>query len=116
MNTKLLTDHRSASLLKRVRHDISNLRDDISNLLTHTTKETLPNSARDLADQARSQLAAGGAFAASRLRDLRRQTPSPGGTAGLVGGALLAGVLAYGVYALCRSCCCNGGDCENSNE
>lgn len=116
MNTNLFTDRRSANILKRVRHDIANLRDDISNLLTHTTKETLPNSARDLADQARSQLAAGGAYAASRLRDFRHQPPSVGSTAGLVGGALLAGAIAYGVFAIFRSCCCDDGDCDSSGE
>ena len=101
----------------QITHDIANLRDDISNLVSHTTKETLPNSARGLADQARSQLAAGGAYAASRLRDLRQQQPSSTvSTTGLVGGALLAGVIAYGVFAIFRSCSCNDGNCDNPGE
>jgi uncharacterized membrane protein YebE (DUF533 family) len=98
MNSSLFSDRRTTGLLNRVREDVSHLREDIGSLLSHTTKKTLPNGARELADQAKSQLAAGGAYAASRLRDFRVQPPRQ--SAGWIGGALLVGVLAYGAYSL----------------
>ena len=69
MNSSLSSDRRASGLLRRVRADVSTLREDISSLLSHTTRQTLPNGARELADQAKHQLAAGGAYAASRLKD-----------------------------------------------
>jgi uncharacterized membrane protein YebE (DUF533 family) len=105
MNSSPFTDRRANGLLNRVREDVSHLREDIGNLLSHTTKKTLPNGARDLAEQAKHQLAASGAYAASRLRDFRRQPPRQ--SAGWVGGAMVVGLLAYGAYALCQKCCQN---------
>lgn len=101
MNSSLFSDRRTTGLLNRVREDVSHLREDIGSLLSHTTKKTLPNGARELADQAKSQLAAGGAYAASRLRDFRGHPPRQ--SAGWIGGALLVGVLAYGAYSLLQS-------------
>lgn len=103
MNSLLLKDRRATGLLNRVREDVTHLREDIGNLLTHTTKQTLPNSAREFADQAKQQLAAGGAYAATRLRSFRSQAPSP--SANWVGGAVLVGLLAFGAYALCKNSC-----------
>lgn len=98
MNPITLNDNRAAGLLNRVREDVSHLREDVGHLLSHTTRETLPQSARGIADQAKSQIAAGSAYAASRLRELR-EAPVPQ-KAGWIGGALLIGVLtAAGVYA-----------------
>jgi hypothetical protein len=121
MNSPLFTDRRATGLLNRVRDDVSNLRDDIGHLLSHTTRETLPKGARELADQARNQLAAGGAYAASRLRDFRGAPPRQ--SAGIVGVAIVAGLVAYGVYALSKKCCENRNleesdeyDPENSNN
>lgn len=105
MNSSPFTDRRANGLLNRVREDVSHLREDIGNLLSHTTKKTLPNGARDLADQAKHQLAAGGAYAASRLRDFRSQ-PQNSSTA-WIGGALVVGLLAYGAYAICQKACQN---------
>lgn len=105
MNSSLFNDRRANGLLNRVREDVSHLREDIGSLLSHTTKKTLPNGARELADQAKSQLAAGGAYAASRLRDFRGQPQRP--SANWIGGALVVGLLAYGVYALCQNSCQN---------
>lgn len=102
MNTPF-QDRRATGLLNRVREDVSHLREDIGHLLSHTTRRTLPNGARELADQAKHQLAAGGAYAASRFRDLRSHHPSPRESAGMVGGVVLLGLLAYGAYALCRN-------------
>ncbi len=112
MKSPLFQDRRATGLLNRVRNDVSLLREDLGSLLTHTTRETLPNSAREIADHARSgardfadhaksSLAAGGAYAADRLRNLRAHPPRR--EAGWVGGAILVGVIAYGVYALYRS-------------
>jgi hypothetical protein len=122
MNPTLFNDRRTTGLLNRVRDDISMLRDDIANLLTHTTRETLPNGAREIADQAKNQFAAGSAYAASRLRSLRGLPhPSSSQSAGLVGGAVVAGLVAYGVYMLCHNHRCaaeaNGSDgCEPEDE
>ena len=105
MNSSPFTDRRANGLLNRVREDVSHLREDIGNLLSHTTQKTLPNGARDLADQAKQQLAAGGAYAASRLRDFRNQPQNP--STAWIGGALVVGLLAYGAYALCQKSCQN---------
>ncbi len=105
MKSPLFSDRRASGLLDRVRDDVSRLRDDIGNLLTHTTRETLPNSAREIADQAKQQFAAGSAYAASRLRGFT--SPPPRRSASWVGGAVVTGLLAYGVYALLRNSCCN---------
>lgn len=114
MSTPLFSDRRANNLLNRVREDVSNLRDDIGSLLTHAKRETLPNSARELADQAKHQFAAGSAYAASRLRGLRTQPPAQ--SAGWIGGAVVVGLLAYGAYALFRKngCCSRQG--ENAEE
>ncbi len=111
MNTTLFKDRQATSLLNRVREDISQLRGDIGSLVTHTTKTTLPNGAREIADQAKSQLAAGGAYAATRLRNLRSQPNRQ--SAEWIGGAVVVGLLAYGTYLLCRNHC---QSCTNSND
>jgi hypothetical protein len=102
-------DRRAASLLSKVSDDLADLREDLGKLLSHTTRRTLPRgardlaeSARDLADTARHGLAAGGAYASSHLRSLGGYQPSRC-TTGWVGGALLLGILAAGVYAFCQS-------------
>ena len=114
MNSPLFSDRRANSLLNRVRDDVSHLRNDIGNLLTHTTRETLPNGAREIADQAKHQFAAGSAYAVSRLRGLRSQPPSQ--SAGWIGGAVVAGLIGYGIYALLRKNGCCSRQKENSGE
>ncbi len=96
-------DRRASNLLHRVREDVSNLREDIGSLLHHATKNTVPNSARDLADQAKSQLAAGSAYAANRFRNLRYQPTRQ--SAGWIGGAVVVGLLAFGAYAIIKANC-----------
>ena len=81
--------------MNRVREDVSTLRDDISHLLSHTTRQTLPNGAREIAGQAKRQIATRGAHAASMVRDLGGRHPL-----GLIGGAVVLGLLAAGAYAL----------------
>ncbi len=125
MNTSLFNDRRANGLLNRVREDVSHLREDIGQLLVHTTKKTLPNGARELADHAKSHLATGSSYAAgalrdggnyaasalrdgshyaaNRLRDLRNHPPSTRESASVIGGVVVLGLLAYGIYALCKS-------------
>ncbi len=111
MKSLTFQDRRASSLLNRVRDDISHLREDIGSLLSHTTRRTLPQGAREIADQARSgardfagqaksQLAAGSAYAVSRLRDLRGQPRCQ--SASWVGGAAVVGLLAYAAYVIHR--------------
>ena len=101
MNT---TDPRAHDLLSRVSEDISLLRQDIGNLFSHATKHTIPESARGLADSARSRLLAGRSYSAEQLRALRAQVNQP--AAAWVGGAVVVGLLAAGVYLFCKSDCC----------
>lgn len=92
-------DNRAAGLLSRVRDDISHLRQDVGDLVNHTARHTLPRGARGLADNARQQFMAGGNYAASRLRSLS----PPRQAIGVIGGAVLVGVIAAGIYVLCKS-------------
>ncbi|MFD2257029.1 hypothetical protein ACFSSA_10095 [Luteolibacter algae] len=106
MNHSLSHDHKAKDLLSRIGHDISQLKGDVSSLLHHTGKHTISDSARDLADQARDRLHAGGAYAASQLRYVRQH---PGqSSAGLLGGLLLLGAVGAGIYYLCKSDCSVG--------
>lgn len=95
MNTSLFTDSRTTGLMSRVREDASTLRDDISHLLSHTTRQTLPNGVREMAGQAKQQIATRSASAATMVRDLGGRHP-----VGLIGGAVVLGLLAVGTYAL----------------
>jgi len=97
-------DDRAVRLLSRVGDDISQLRQDIRSLVSHTARRTLPDGARELAGTARQQFAAGGAYAVSRLRSLKSAPPKE--ALGLAGGLLVVGLLAFGVYALCKNGCC----------
>jgi hypothetical protein len=99
MNTPF-HDRRASALLTRVREDISHLRQDMGNLFQHTARYTVPQGARELADTARHRLAEGSHFAASRLRSLRSSPPRQ--AIGVLGGAILVGVLAAGVYAIIK--------------
>jgi hypothetical protein len=95
MNSSILTDKRTAGLIHRVREDVSHLREDLSNLLSHTTSDTIPSRAREIADSAKQQITTGTQYAANRLRDLGSNR-----TAEWVGGAVLLGLLAAGAYAI----------------
>ena len=97
-------DNKAINLLARVGEDLSQLRSDIHSLLSHTTRRTLPDGARELADQASEHLLAGRDYAARRLRSLHSTPPRE--AAGAAGALLLVGLVAVGVYALCKSECC----------
>jgi uncharacterized membrane protein YebE (DUF533 family) len=111
MNSTLFSDRRAAGLLNRVREDVGQLRDDLGTLLSHTTKRTLPKGAKDLSQHAKQGLMAGGAFAASQLRGLRRGHHRQ--PAGWVGGAVVLSLLAYGAYSLFRN---NNQTSEETNS
>jgi hypothetical protein len=103
MSKSPFNDRRALNLLSRVGDDLSQLRQDVASLISHTANRTVPDSARQLADTARHRLENSGAYAAARLKSLRSSPPRE--AAGLAGGLLLAGLLAFGVYAICKSCC-----------
>lgn len=103
MNASPFQDPRANDLLSRVSDDVSLLRQDIGNLLSHTTRHTLPAGVRGLADSAKSRLASGKLYSAEQLRALRGQVSQP--AAAWVGGALLFGVIAAGVYLFCSGKC-----------
>lgn len=99
-------DSRSTGLASRVREDISLLRQDIGHLVRHTACQSLPDGARNLAQQARQGIVSSSNLALSRLRSLRKNPPRQSLRIG--GGALLVGLLAAGTYLICRSNCKNG--------
>ncbi len=97
-------DRKATNLLERVRKDICHLRDDMSDLWSHTTRKSLPRAARGLGDLASNRLAAGGAYAAGRLRrSVHRHTPARHHTGGWLTGALAVGLVAAGVYAFVKN-------------
>jgi len=97
----LFNDHRSSSLLSRVKDDVGTLHDNISGLLSHTAHR-LPKEARELADSAYDRLSAGRDYAASRLRSLRNSQHYQPSTLELLGGAIGLGLLFAGAYAIYR--------------
>lgn len=111
MSLNLTEDRKMKDLISRVGDDVSQLRNDISSLFSHTGRHTLPASARELRAQARDRLYAGGEFAASYLRQ------HPGrSSVGILGGLLLLGAAGTGIYYLCKGrlpCCCTSGCDEN---
>lgn len=109
-----LNDPRATDLLSRVSNDISLLRQDVGNLLSHTRRHTLPTGMRTLADTARSRLDAGRTYSAEQLRALRGQIKQP--ATAWVGGAVLVGLLAAGVYLFLKSDCCQEDLAEIDDE
>lgn len=99
-------DPRAGDLLSRVSNDITLLRQDIGNLLSHTRRHTIPSGARELADTARSRFLAGRDNTAEHLRALGTQLNRP--STAWVGGALVVGLLAAGAYWFIKSDCCHG--------
>lgn len=118
MSSSIFNDRHASKLLSRVREDVSNLRSDIANLLTHTGQKTLPHVSRELADQARGQLAAGGAYAASHLRRLRGAPQPVSHGAGIAGGALMLALVAAGVgcYFWQKGCTPTRGEYGSDND
>jgi hypothetical protein len=113
MNTTPFQDPRATDLLSRVSQDVSLLRQDIGQLLSHTARHTLPSGARELADSARTRLASGKDYTAEQLRALRNQLNQP--TTAWVGGAVVVGLIAAGIYLFCKDGCC-AGNCGDEDE
>lgn len=103
MPNVLTEDRKMKDLISRLGEDISQLKSDMSSLVTHTGRHTLPDSARELKAHARDRLHAGGAFAASQLR-YAREHPAQS-SAGILGGLLILGAVGAGIYYLCKSDC-----------
>ncbi len=104
MNSAPFQDPRTNDLLSRVSEDVSLLRQDIGHLFSHTARHTLPAGARGLADSARNRLAAGKVYSAEHLRALRDQMHQP--ATAWVGGAVVVGLIAAGIYWFCKDGCC----------
>ena len=114
MNTQPFQDPRANDLLSRVSQDVSLLRQDVGNLFSHAARHTLPEGARELADTARNRLAAGRLYTAEHLRTLRSQVNQP--ATAWVGGAVLVGLLAAGVYLFLKSDCCQASRIEEDAD
>jgi hypothetical protein len=114
MNTSPFQDPRANDLLSRVSEDVSLLRQDIGNLFSHTARHTLPEGARGLADTARNRLAAGKLYSAEHLNALRNQVNQP--ATAWIGGAVVVGLIAAGIYLFCKSDCCSSGYAEEDED
>jgi hypothetical protein len=115
MNPTPFQDPRASDLLSRVSQDVSLLRQDIGQLLSHTARHTLPSGARELADSARTRLASGKLYTAEQLRALRNQIQQP--ATAWVGGAVVVGLIAAGIYLFCKGDGCTAGfEPENEDE
>jgi hypothetical protein len=104
MSASPFHDPRANDLLSRVSDDVSLLRQDIGNLLSHTARRTLPAGAREIADTAKNRLAAGRDYSTAHLRALRDQVSQPSTT--WLGGAVVVGLIAVGIYWFCKDGCC----------
>ena len=101
-------DPRVGDLLSRVGEDITVLRDDVRHLVGHTARQTLPAGAREIANTARVKLNAGRMHATERFRDLREHPNQP---ATWIGGAVVFGLMAAGLYWFCKD-----GSCEQTAD
>lgn len=91
---KIFEDKRATDLLSRVRDDISSLQHDVKHLLTHTGHHTLPDALRTGREYAREGI--------GRAERVAREHP-----AGVsLGGVLLLGAVAAGVWLLLKGDCC----------
>lgn len=114
MSSIMTQDKKMKQLLSRVGDDISQLRSDISSLVNHTGRHTIPESARDLRESALDRVHAGGEYAASQLRHLRSHPAQAG--LGIAGGLVLLGVVGAGIYYLCKSDCCMPDENDDYEE
>ena len=104
-------DPRANDLLSRVSEDVSLLRQDIGHLIQHTARHTLPGGYRELAERARTRLASGREYSAGQLRALRGQLQQP--ATAWVGGAVVVGLIAAGIYWFCKDGCCASDECAD---
>lgn len=100
MITSSNPDARATNLLSRVSEDVSLLRQDIRNLVSHTARQTVAGGARELAENACTKIAASRAYTADQLRalgDQMKQHP-----AAWLGGAAAVGLISAGAFLLFR--------------
>jgi hypothetical protein len=102
----MLEDRKLKDLVSRVGEDVSQLRGDIRSLFAHTGRHALPDGARELREQARQRLMAGGTYL--------RQHPGQS-SVGILGGLLILGAVGAGIYYLCKSDCC-GKFCNRDED
>ena len=114
MNAFTIQDPRANDLLSRVSGDVSMLRPDIRNLVSHTTRHTIPTVGRDLADNAKNRIAAGKLYTTTHMQALRRQVSQP--ATAWVGGAVLVGLVAGGIYLLTRNHSCSASGEEAGED
>jgi hypothetical protein len=100
MITSSHQDARATNLLSRVSEDVSLLRQDISNLVSHTAHQTVTGGAREFAENARTRIAAGKEYSAEQLRALGEQIKQH--PAAWLGGAAAVGLISAGAYLLFR--------------
>lgn len=93
-------DKKMRDLLGRVGEDIKQLKSDVSSLVTHTGRHTIPDYAGELRNAARERLNAGGEFASNQFRCIREHPAQS--TAGILGGLLLIGVVSTALYCLIK--------------
>ncbi|MEO7099228.1 MAG: hypothetical protein ABI162_07685 [Luteolibacter sp.] len=94
MNTYSFKESRTNGLLSRVGTDVSMLRQDLGNLVSHTARHALPA----VADLAKDGLASGRIYTMEHLRSFGDQMNKR--AAARIGGAMLIGCLAAGAYLL----------------
>ena len=100
MITSSHQDARAANLLSRVSEDVSLLRQDIGNLVSHTARQTVAGGAREFAENARTRIGAGREYSAEQLRALGEQIKQH--PAAWLGGAAAVGLISAGAYLLFR--------------
>jgi len=108
MITSSHQDARAANLLSRVSEDVSLLRQDIGNLVSHTAHQTVAGGAREFAENARTRIAAGKEYSAEQLRALGEQIKQH--PAAWLGGAAAVGLISAGAYLLFRG---EGGNAQS---
>lgn len=100
MITSSHQDARATNLLSRVSEDVSLLRQDIRNLVSHTARQTVAGGAREIAENARNKIAASRAYSAEQLRALGEQMKQH--PAAWLGGAAAVGLISAGAYLFFR--------------
>lgn len=103
MPTLPINDRKLKDLMGRISEDISQLKEDVSTLFSHTSRHTIPEGAHNIADYGLDKFHAGGDLAASGLRYIKENPKQS--SAGLAGGLLLLGAVGFGIYYLCQSDC-----------
>lgn len=106
MSKLLSNDNTAKKLLGKLSDDVSSMKSELAELISHHARTTLPKSARELADYSREKFH-------SQLQHLRAHPRQS--SAGIVGGLVLLGAVGFGIYYLCKSDCC-GSRCDYRDD